>query len=664
MAPMPDSTRPSPISAALLWTGIALCVAGLAVHRMWEHLPFPRAIEHGLLALLALAAAWPLTRWRGWTPAMALALAWLLALMAFAGPMPVLAVAVLAATAIGIGSLLMPGPIALPLGLAIIAGTLGWSLSLPIHHRAVYVLACLAIVAWRRAAILATVQATWRGFDLDARSAPASARGALLLLGLASTAAWLPTMQSDDVAYHLGLAAQLQATARYAMDARLQVWALAPWNGDVLQGVAQVLAGCEARGALNALWLLVAAGAMHGLVAALGGDASRRWWAVALMASLPLTMHLATGMQTELVAMAWLPALAWLVLRDGSSDSAWRACVAGALLFGALCGLKPMHGLVALPVLAWAAWRHRAHPPWRALAAAPLLAAITGGASYVHAWLLTGNPLLPLFNSWFRSPFFPLRDFTDPRWDSGLHATLPWDITFDTGRYMEAHVGGFGFVLIAMLGVWLLALRDPRTRGLAAVASIGLVLTLLPLQYARYLQPALVLLLPALVVAYPTIRHGAVAFWSLCVLNLAFATNANWMLRTGALKRDIAHPTSDATLFLRYAPERLLAARLPQDEALVLVMPGNYGALAELGQLGRNVSWYSPAWEAELARVETDASGQAWASLLQRERIGHVILDDRQASAALRAGLAIAGARKADEAADSQRWSLPMERSR
>ena len=660
---MPESTRPSTIPAVLPWAGFVLCVAGLVTHRMWEALPFPRAIEHGLLTLLALAAAWPLTRWRGWTPAVALAVVWLLALMVFAGPMPVVAVAVLAATAIGLGSLLMTGPIALPLGLAMIAGILGWLLSLPIHHRAVYVVACLAIVAWRRAAILASVQAAWRSFDLQARSAPAAARGALLLLGLASTAAWLPTMQSDDVAYHLGLPAQLQATARYAMDARLQVWALAPWNGDVLQGVAQVLAGREARGALNALWLLVAAGAMHGLAAALGGDATRRWWAVALMASLPLTMHLATGMQTELVAMAWLPALAWLVVRNDGS-SAWRSCTAGALLFGALCGLKPMHGLVALPVLAWAAWRHRAQLPWRALAAAPLLTSIAGGASYLHAWWLTGNPVLPLFNGWFRSPFFPLRDFSDPRWNGGFDADVLWDISFLTGDYFEAYAGGFGFVLIAMLGVWLLALRDTRTRGLAFAASTGLLLTLLPLQYARYLQPTLVLLVPTLVVAYPTIRHGTVAFWSLCVLNLAFATNANWMLRTGALKRDIANPTSDATLFLRYAPERLLAARLPQDDTLVLVMPGNYGALAELGKRGRNVSWYSPAWEAEFARVEADPTGQAWAHLLQRNRIGHVILDDRKTSAALRAGLGIAKASKVDEAADSQRWSLPLEAPR
>lgn len=661
MAPMPDRTRPSPIPAALLWAGMVVCMAGLVLHRLWEQLPFPRAVEHGLLALLALAAAWPLRRWRGWTPAAALALVWLLALIVFAGPMPVLAVALLAAAAVGIGSLLMPGPIALPLGLAMIAGTLGWLLSLPIHHRAVHVIGCIAVVAWRRKAILATLQVAWRNFDIDARTAPAAARCALLLLGLASTAAWLPTMQSDDVAYHLGLPAELQSTAQYAMDARLQVWALAPWNGDVLQGVAQVLAGSEARGALNALWLLIAAGAMHGLAGALGGDATRRWWAVALMASLPLTMHLAAGMQTELVAMAWLPALAWMVVRDGDGAASTRTGLVGAVLFGALCGLKPMHGLVALPVLAWAAWRHRAHMRWPALAVAPLATAIAGGSSYVHAWLLTGNPVLPLFNGWFRSPFFPLRDFEDARWNAGLGIDDLWGITFDTGRYLEAHPGGFGFVLVALFGVWLLALRNTRTRGLAIVASSGLLLTLLPLQYARYLQPALVLLLPALIVAWPRVRHGAIAFWGVCVLNLAFASNANWMLRTGALKRDIANPTRDETLFLRYAPERLLASRLPHDDALVLVLPGNYGALAELGQRGRNVSWYSPQWEAEFARVDADPSGKAWAALLQRKRLGHVILDTRKTSAALRAGLAIANARMADQAGDSQRWSLPVE---
>ena len=77
-----------------------------------------RRFEHGLLALLALAAAWPLQRWLQWSRAASLGVVWLLALAVFSGPMPVLATALLAATAIGLGSLLLRGAIALPIGLA------------------------------------------------------------------------------------------------------------------------------------------------------------------------------------------------------------------------------------------------------------------------------------------------------------------------------------------------------------------------------------------------------------------------------------------------------------------------------------------------------------------------------------------------------------------
>jgi len=647
--------------ALLLWAGMAACAIGMVVHRMWEALPFPRFFEHVLLALLALGAAWPLQRWLGWQRATALLAVWLAALAVFAGPLPVLAVAVLAAAATGLGSVAMRGPVALPLGLAIIAGTLGWLLPLQVHYRAVYLVCCIAVIAWRRVAIAEAALIAWRQFEGNARAAPRASTAALLLLGLASTGAWLPTMQYDDVVYHLGLPWQLQDTARYAMDPSLQVWALAPWGGDVLQGVAQVLAGVESRGALNALWLCVAACGVFALAALLGGDTTRRWWTVALLGSLPLSMTLAGGMQTELPAMALLPALAWLVLRDGSNGAA-RSLFAGALLFGALCGLKTMHGAVALPLLAWAAWRHRAHLPWRWLPLVAGIAFLVGGSSYTYAWAIAGNPVLPLLNGVFRSPYFAATDFNDGRWQGGLDADVLWDISFDTEHYFESFDGGFGFVLIALAGAWLLALRDTRTRGLAVVAGIGLLLPLLPLQYARYLQPALVLSLPALVVAYPRLRGATVAFWTLCVLNLAFAANANWMLRTGALKRAIGAGGADTALLERYLPERVLAARLRDTkdaDGIVLVMPGSGLALAELGQRGRNMLWYSPRWEAEAARADADASGAAWAALLRDNRIAHVVLKPARLAPAQRAGLRRSGAALAGSAGDAQWWRIP-----
>lgn len=658
MSLSPRVSRHAP--ALLLWGGMAACAVGLVANRMWEALPFPRFFEHVLLALLALAAAWPLQRWLGWQRATALLAVWLVALAVFAGPVPVLAVAVLAATATGLGSLAVRGPIALPLGLALIAGVLGWLLPLQVHYRGVYLACCIGVIAWRREAIGEASRIAWRQFEDHARAAPRASTAALLLLGLASTGTWLPTMQFDDVVYHLGLPFQLQDTARYAMDPLLQVWALAPWGGDVLQGVAQVLAGAEARGALNALWLATATGGVFALTGLLGGDVLRRWWAAALLGSLPLSMSLAGGMQTELPAMALLPALAWVVMRDGSG-AAGRSLFAGAILFGALCGLKTMHGAVALPLLAWAAWRHRAQLPWRWLPLAVAVAFAVGGSSYAYAWAIAGNPLLPLMNATFRSPYFAATDFNDERWQAGLDADVLWDISFDTERYFESFDGGFGFVLVALGGLWLLALRDARTRGLAVVAGIGMLLPLLPLQYARYLQPALVLALPALVVACPRLRGATAAFWALCVLNLAFAANAHWMLRTGALKRAISAGGNDAPLLERYLPERLLAARITDagDAGTVLVMPGSGLALAELGQRGRNMLWYSPRWEAEAARADADASGVAWLRLLRDNRIAHVILKPAQLAPAQRAGLQRSGAVLAATAGDAEWWRLP-----
>ncbi len=649
------------LPGVLLWLGMALCVAGWVANRMWQALPFPRFFEHVLMAMISLALAWLVRRWRGLSWAAALGMVWLLALGVFAGPLPVLAVALLAASAIALGSLLLPGPIALPLGLAMLAGALGWLLQLQIHTRITYAVACIALIAWRHAELMAALRSVRNHFTESLRANPRAGAAAMLLLGLASTGAWLPTMQYDDVVYHLGLPWQLQTSAHYLPDPAVQVWALAPWAGDVLQGVAQVLAGREARGAMNALWLAMSAGAVFALVAALGGDARRRWWSVALLASLPLSMALAAGMQTELPAMAFLPALAWLVLRQPGQDGA-RGLLGGAVLFGALCGLKVMHGIVALPILAWAAWRHRQHISWRWLPAALLVVLAVGGSSYVTAWLATGNPVLPLMNAWFRSPFFVAANFNDPRWQGGLDGDVLWDVSFDTEHYFESYDGGFGFLLIALAGVWLLALRDPRTRGLAAVASIGLLLPLLPLQYARYLQPALVLLLPALVVAYPAVQRASIAFWALCVLNLAFATNANWMLHTGAMKQVVRNLGRDAPTLRRFVPERVLAMRLREPanrEGAVLVLPGSNIALAELGARGRNMLWYSPRWEAEGVRVDADASGKAWAALLRGNRIRHVVLQPAKLTPAQRAGLALSGARLVQEQGDAQWWRIP-----
>lgn len=99
-------------SGLVAWSGALLCLIGLLLHRMWVALALGRFAETLLLAAIAAALAWPLRRWRDWAWADALALVWGLALVWFAGPWPVLAVALFAAAAIALGSLLVRGPLA------------------------------------------------------------------------------------------------------------------------------------------------------------------------------------------------------------------------------------------------------------------------------------------------------------------------------------------------------------------------------------------------------------------------------------------------------------------------------------------------------------------------------------------------------------------------
>lgn len=666
-----DVARPSGLPRTmLLWSGAVLCAAGLVGTRMWDHWAEGRFVELLVLATACLALGWPLRRWARWSWAASLAVPWLLALPVFAGPVPVLATALFALAGIALGGLVAgAAPLALrcACGLALAAGVLGWLLPLPLHARWTYGIACLALIAWRWRDLAMAARGAGAAWSKAVAAAPRAAAAAVLALGLASTGCWLPTMQFDDLAYHLSLPWQLMETGRYALDPSHQVWALAPWAADVQQAVPQVLAGAESRGPLNAAWLAVTATGLWRLARALGGSATTAWMAAALYASLPLTSGLAAGMQTETPTAALLAWLAWLVA-DGKDRPELRRLSAGAVLVGGLLGLKLMAAACALVVIAWAAAARR---PWaqpRALAGAALLALALGLSSYAYATAVAGNPFLPLFNARFQSPYFAVADFTDPRWQAGFGALLPWGLTFSTRSYSEAFAGAAGFSLVALAGAWLLALSGRATRVPTLAATALFVLPLLPLQYLRYAFPGLALLLAPMAVAAMREHRdrGAFLLAAVCVLNFAFQANGNWMQRNGALKQTVLAGGRDAALFAEYAPERLLVEGIRDDgsDRRVLLMSASEPYYAELGGRGRTTAWYAPALQRAAPFADAEPGGARWLALWRREDVGDVILDDASTTPARVAALRLAGARLERRIGDAQHWRLPPEPAR
>ncbi|MGH8026546.1 MAG: hypothetical protein ACREO0_07445, partial [Pseudoxanthomonas sp.] len=200
-SPLLPAAIPAPRwQIALLWAGGALCALGLFQYRMWEHWHSGRFAELVLLSLFSWALAWPLRRFARWSWAAAMALPWGLALVFFAGALPVAATLVLAATALAIGGWLAAREspaLQAVCGLALLGATLGWLLPLPVHMRWTYLGLALLLIALRRRALLDSLHALRTGLQESVASAPRAAAFAVLALGLASTGCWLPTMQVD-----------------------------------------------------------------------------------------------------------------------------------------------------------------------------------------------------------------------------------------------------------------------------------------------------------------------------------------------------------------------------------------------------------------------------------------------------------------------------------
>lgn len=649
----------------LLWLGAPLCVAGLVIHRLDTQWNEGRFIELLVLAALSLAVAAVLRRLSGWPLASGLGLVWSLALALFAGPLPTAATVLFALTALSLGDLLdRSAPIAarIACGLMLVAGVLGWLLPLPVHHRWVYLVTIVAVVAWRWRPVSHSARDAVAQWHSAVEGSPRVAAFAVLVLGLASTGCWIPTMQADDVVYHLRLPWQLMGEHRYPLAPQLHIWSMAPWAADVLQAVPQLLAGAEARGGLNALWIVLTASGVWRLAVMLGGTPRVAWFALALYASLPLTAGLAGGMQTEAPAAALLVWLAWAILASRSETSSRRLWL-GAFLAGGLLALKLASAAFALVLLAWAIWEHRHRlPSPLASFGAVLLALAVGGSSYVYAAWIARNPFLPLFNAWFQSPYYEAANFDDVRWHGGFNAALPWNLTFHTERYLEAFAGGGGFLLVALAGAWVLAFTQRRTRGLAIVATVLFVLPLVPLQYLRYLFPALVLLVPVLVLTAFRFdpRRAAWLVIGACVLNLAFQANSFWLLRIGMVKMTIMEAGRDAPLFRAHVPERnLIAAIRGTAHGNVLALDPDRPYVAELGLRGRSISAYDRTLRQAARFAEADPSGAGWVALLREANVTDVLLRPGKETAPQRAALGVLRAERKTVESDLEWWHVP-----
>ena len=597
----------SPIPGALHWTPV------LAAQARW-------------MALAAMLGAGCAARPRahalsGWRAPALLAGGW--ALLCF-GPGAVAALAMVALSALGLGraALALAGaeaaapdedvwaaPLAGLAGLILVLNALG---ATTMNMRpAFWLLPALgALMLWRDRARL-----SWHlpeAAPLPVGSIPILAP--ILFAALFATAsAALPERLWDALAMHLLIPSQIATFGHWSGDPRHLAFSFFPIGADHLFAMAYALGGERAAQLLNLTAWGTTLGLLYAMARARGGA---RPGGLAVLAAMAIPAALAsTGsvFVENTLGLLILGALRLLGRRGG------RAQCALILVLAALPGVKLHGAVVAVAVGALALGRQ----PWRQAGFTRAMA-LGGGAialglvPFVHAWAVAGNPVFPMFNPIFRSPYWPATEFADPRWQGGLSLMLPWRLVFHTGAYMECWDGALGFTLALLLpaGVAAAALaRDAAPRRVLAVVGIYLLVVFGQVQYLRYAVPVfapLALLgVEAMVVlaALPGARRAAEALVVLAALaGMAAYPTGSWSLASGDV-RALFDPAQRHALLVQDAPVRLantLIDRLAAGQPRVLYAADPFGAF--LRGTPVYVNWYNPVLAAQIAAAHGDAA--------------------------------------------------------
>lgn len=462
----------------------------------------------------------------------------------------------------------------------------------------------------------------------------------LALVGWTLRWSAFPSVGFDDNVYHLRLWTELLTTqkAQFAVDQ--QVWSVAPFATDLLHAGLSVMSGADARGAINLALAVLLLALMQQILRKIPVAPPIQWLLMVLMASTPLAGAALLTLQTELPLA--VVGLAGIRLAMATHFGLRARNLLGVLAACALCLAIKLTGLVlAVMILAYLGLRWL-DPQLRREAPAPYLhgaawialvpLAFVALHSYGLAWILTGNPVFPLYNAVFRSPLFPPFNFSDERWAQGFSLASYVRVFFQTSKFFESADYAAGWQYLVLVPVSMLALLRPgvpKDLRMIAIPVLGYAMIMFSaVQYWRYLFPvmplACVFVAALFVGGHRLMQAGAAVLTVACiVLNYAQFTNISWIMGTPAS----AAATKDMRegLMRRYSPASQLTDRLNAmaPGARVLYPPAlPWGATLHGTPL--YVAWYAPERAARFSGV---VSPESMGAFLSQERVEFAIGD-------------------------------------
>jgi hypothetical protein len=311
--------------------------------------------------------------------------------------------------------------------------------------------------------------------------------GALYLIN-----ALAPELEPDARAYHLGLTAEYVRLGGFPH--RVDFYAMLPQGLEMLFVPAFAFGRHSAARLVHCAFLLASIPLMLRIGRRLELPEGVAWAAALLYFCAPMTGITGTSAYTDAGGVFFTLATFYVLLVWRDTRDVRYLAVAGVTA-GFCYAIKFPGGMVAVLAVVFVVTvergiraRHLALLAGAALAmAAPWI---------LRSWIMTGNPVAPLFNRFFRNPYF------HPSMDGSLAATLrswwgvpPWRVPYEL--VVGGGLGGSMGPIFFALPLGLLALR----KGAGRLCWVAAALLAVPWFWntgARFLMPALPFLALAL----------------------------------------------------------------------------------------------------------------------------------------------------------------------
>ncbi len=643
----------------------AAFIASLFCIGVWWPAPLPTAWDlHtqvvaggvGLAIVLAFASFFV----RVSRLAVLLGVAWIFFAIHASGVPAALAFVLFSAGAMGVGAAIVGragsitaierAVLAYLVGLSLMLAVLSPVLAFSIHYPSTYAAACLLLVVWQRGALLKLLQdlhMQWRQWRGGKPSFPVSVAIFFVIFawGYGSLGTLTPIAAWDDLAFHLRLPTELLVRHFYAFDVEHQVWSAAPLASDLAYAIAYVISqGSEGVKAwVTGSYHLACAVLLAGLLL----RRVRPWPALLCLVgylSIPLVLVINHALHPEGISAALVLGIfaIWALARDSQAPG---PAIGAALMLATLGAAKSSNlvlclvlGLVWLPTF----WRHARASP--VMGAVILVALATVVTPYLTSWLRTGNPVLPLFNAFFKSPYFGTFNFKNETYEGKFDGSLFANLFLDGQRHFEttlAFSGGLSLYFLLPAAVMLLIWKGDIERRVAIGAVLVYSLVVLSSQqYLRNLFPVMAMGMFAasrLWDALPTDDRTLARMWQYwwsallifaAVMNLYWMPGVFWQTKLTDMVDSALTPRGRSAYLGRYAPERELTRAANADMGIyarVLYTVDPYGA--DLHGTPVYASWYNPRALDAFMAVTDQASA---AEFMRNQRITHMVVKPRK----------------------------------